>query len=200
MLLDGPATRYSTSMKITIDLSQAQGERLRRGGGVGHGATETFLVLNRHEIGAATDAQEHLMLDLAAGRLDHRRLTALRMQSAAPSPCSVVWPLTASNTGSRRRSGSVCTPTERCRHFHSRLRRTLRLSSRRRAGLRQPAVRRSVVRAPAECQMRRRSPGSSSSYRSIPSNPTETRRGFSERHAQLPRDEVRETRPVDPAR
>ena len=30
MLLDGPATRYSTPMKVTIDLSQAQGERLRR--------------------------------------------------------------------------------------------------------------------------------------------------------------------------
>src|SRR5256885_17122281 len=30
MLLDGPATRYSTHMKVTIDLSQAQGERLRR--------------------------------------------------------------------------------------------------------------------------------------------------------------------------
>lgn len=30
MLLDGPATRYSTRMKVTIDLSPAQGERLRR--------------------------------------------------------------------------------------------------------------------------------------------------------------------------
>ena len=30
MLVDGPATRYSTHMKVTIDLSQAQGERLRR--------------------------------------------------------------------------------------------------------------------------------------------------------------------------
>jgi len=30
MLLDGPATRYSTHMKVTIDLSQAQAERLRQ--------------------------------------------------------------------------------------------------------------------------------------------------------------------------
>lgn len=36
---------------------------------------ETFLVLNGNEIDASTDAQERNMLDLAAGRLDHRRLT-----------------------------------------------------------------------------------------------------------------------------
>ena len=30
MLLDGPATRYSTHMKVTIDLSPAQAERLRQ--------------------------------------------------------------------------------------------------------------------------------------------------------------------------
>ena len=30
MLLDGGATRYSTHMKVTIDLSPAQGERLRQ--------------------------------------------------------------------------------------------------------------------------------------------------------------------------
>src|SRR2546428_7789698 len=30
MLLDGPATRYSTHMKLTIDLSPAQAERLRQ--------------------------------------------------------------------------------------------------------------------------------------------------------------------------
>ena len=30
MLLDGPTTRYSTHMKVTIDLSSAQAERLRQ--------------------------------------------------------------------------------------------------------------------------------------------------------------------------
>ena len=30
MLLDGPAARYSTHMKVTIDLSPAQAERLRQ--------------------------------------------------------------------------------------------------------------------------------------------------------------------------
>ena len=30
MLLEGPATRYSTHMKVTIDLSPAQAERLRQ--------------------------------------------------------------------------------------------------------------------------------------------------------------------------
>ena len=30
MLLDGAATRYSTSMKLTIDLSPGQAERLRQ--------------------------------------------------------------------------------------------------------------------------------------------------------------------------
>jgi len=30
MLLDGPATRYCTRMKVTIDLSAAQAERLRQ--------------------------------------------------------------------------------------------------------------------------------------------------------------------------
>lgn len=42
---------------------------------VGHAAMETFLVLNGSEIDASTDAQERVMLDLAAGRLDHRQLT-----------------------------------------------------------------------------------------------------------------------------
>jgi len=51
---------------------------------VGHGAMETFLVLNGHEIDAATDAQEHLILDLATGRLDHRRLTDWLRQHIKP--------------------------------------------------------------------------------------------------------------------
>ena len=51
---------------------------------VGHAAMETFLVLNGHEIHAPTDTQEHLMLDLAAGRLDHRRLTDWLRQHVKP--------------------------------------------------------------------------------------------------------------------
>jgi len=60
---------------------------------VGHGAMETFLVLNGHEIDAATDAQERLMLDLATGRLDHRRPTGfvstsnLSGNSVRPTAC-----------------------------------------------------------------------------------------------------------------
>jgi prophage maintenance system killer protein len=45
---------------------------------------EIFLVLNGSEIDAPTDAQEHLMLDLAAGRLDHRRLTDWLRQHLKP--------------------------------------------------------------------------------------------------------------------
>jgi death-on-curing protein len=41
---------------------------------VGHAAMETFLILNGNEIDAPTNAQERIMLDLAAGRLDHRQL------------------------------------------------------------------------------------------------------------------------------
>jgi death-on-curing protein len=51
---------------------------------VGHAAMETFLVLNGHEIDAPTDAQEPIMLDLAAGRLDHRRLTDWLRQHLKP--------------------------------------------------------------------------------------------------------------------
>ena len=42
---------------------------------VGHAAMETFLVLNGSEIDAPIDAQERLILDLAAGRLDRSELT-----------------------------------------------------------------------------------------------------------------------------
>ena len=41
----------------------------------GHAAMEIFLVLNGHEIDASADAQERIMLDLAAGRLNHHQLT-----------------------------------------------------------------------------------------------------------------------------
>ncbi|MGH7346142.1 MAG: type II toxin-antitoxin system death-on-curing family toxin [Candidatus Rokuibacteriota bacterium] len=51
---------------------------------VGHAAMEIFLVLNGHEIDAPNDAQEHLMLDLAAGRVDHRRLTDWLRQHLKP--------------------------------------------------------------------------------------------------------------------
>jgi len=42
---------------------------------VGHAAMETFLVLNGTEVDAPTDAQERLMLDLAAGRIGRSQLT-----------------------------------------------------------------------------------------------------------------------------
>ena len=41
---------------------------------VGHAAMETFLILNGSEIDAYVDAQERLMLDLAAGRIDRTQL------------------------------------------------------------------------------------------------------------------------------
>ena len=42
---------------------------------VGHAAMETFFVLNGSEMDASVDVQERVMLDLAAGQLDHRDLT-----------------------------------------------------------------------------------------------------------------------------
>lgn len=51
---------------------------------VGHAALETFLVLNGTEIDASTDEQERIMLDLAAGRLDHRQLTGWLRQHLKP--------------------------------------------------------------------------------------------------------------------
>jgi death-on-curing protein len=51
---------------------------------VGHAAMEIFLVLNGSEIDAPTDAQERTMFDLAAGRLDHRRLTDWLRQHLKP--------------------------------------------------------------------------------------------------------------------
>lgn len=41
---------------------------------VGHAATETFLVLNGHEIDAGIDEQESLMIDLASGKLSREAL------------------------------------------------------------------------------------------------------------------------------
>ena len=40
----------------------------------GHAAMETFLVLNGFEIDAGPDEQEHLMLELAAGKIDRSGL------------------------------------------------------------------------------------------------------------------------------
>ena len=51
---------------------------------VGHAAMETFLVLNGSEVDAPTDTQEQIMLDLAAGRLDHRELTNWLRQHLKP--------------------------------------------------------------------------------------------------------------------
>ena len=51
---------------------------------VGHAALETFLVLNGTEIDAPVDAQERLMLDLAAGRLDRSQLTEWLRQHLKP--------------------------------------------------------------------------------------------------------------------
>lgn len=41
---------------------------------VGHAAMEVFLVLNGCEFDASVDAQERLMLDVAAGRIDRHKL------------------------------------------------------------------------------------------------------------------------------
>ncbi len=51
---------------------------------VGHAAMETFLVLNGSEIDAPIDAQERVMLDLAAGRLDRSQLTDWIRQHLKP--------------------------------------------------------------------------------------------------------------------
>lgn len=45
---------------------------------------ETFLVLNGTEVDAPIDAQERLMLDLAAGRLDRSQLTDWLRQHLKP--------------------------------------------------------------------------------------------------------------------
>jgi death on curing protein len=42
---------------------------------VAHAAMATFLLLNHAEIDATIDEQEHLMLDLASGRLNRAQLT-----------------------------------------------------------------------------------------------------------------------------
>ena len=51
---------------------------------VGHAAMETFLVLNGTEIDAPINAQERLLLDLAAGRLDRSQLTEWLRQHLKP--------------------------------------------------------------------------------------------------------------------
>ena len=51
---------------------------------VGHAAMETFLVLNGAEIDAPVGDQEHLMLDLASGRIDRTQLIAWLRQHSKP--------------------------------------------------------------------------------------------------------------------
>jgi death-on-curing protein len=50
----------------------------------GHAATETFLVLTGPEIDAPVDDQEHLMLDLAAGRIGRDQLSDWPRQHLKP--------------------------------------------------------------------------------------------------------------------
>ena len=52
---------------------------------VAHAAMATFLLLNGAEIDAGIDEQEHLMLDLASGRLSRTELTDWLQQRARPS-------------------------------------------------------------------------------------------------------------------
>ena len=42
----------------------------------GHAAMETFLVMNGHEVVASVDESEQVMLDVASGRIDRKRLAA----------------------------------------------------------------------------------------------------------------------------
>ena len=51
---------------------------------VGHAAMETFLILNGTEIDAPVDAQERLVLDLAAGRITRSQLTVWLRQHLKP--------------------------------------------------------------------------------------------------------------------
>jgi len=51
---------------------------------VGHAAMETLLVLNGAEIVAGLDEQEHVMLDLATGRIDRRQLADWLRQHLKP--------------------------------------------------------------------------------------------------------------------
>src|SRR6266511_1567931 len=51
---------------------------------VGHAAMETFLVLNGSEIDAPVDEQEHLVLNLATGRMTRSQLTDWLFQHVKP--------------------------------------------------------------------------------------------------------------------
>jgi death-on-curing protein len=51
---------------------------------VGHAAMETFLVLNSAELDAPIGDQEHVMLDLASGRIDRTQLAEWLRQHLTP--------------------------------------------------------------------------------------------------------------------
>ena len=51
---------------------------------VGHAAMETFLVLNSAELDAPIGDQEHVMLDLASGRIDRIQLAEWLRQHLMP--------------------------------------------------------------------------------------------------------------------
>ena len=51
---------------------------------VGHAAMETFLILNGAEIDAAASDQEHVMLELASGRIERTQLAEWLRQHLKP--------------------------------------------------------------------------------------------------------------------
>lgn len=53
---------------------------------VGHAALETFLLLNGHELSSTVDKAEHIILSVAAGRLDRDGLLEWVRQSLRPLP------------------------------------------------------------------------------------------------------------------
>ncbi len=53
---------------------------------VGHAAMETFLVLNGSQIDAPVDEQEHLILDVAAGKVHRDQLTEWLHRHVKPLP------------------------------------------------------------------------------------------------------------------
>ena len=57
---------------------------------VAHAAMATFLLLNDAEIDAPIDEQEHVMLDLASGRLSRSELTAWLRQHVGRRPDQAV--------------------------------------------------------------------------------------------------------------
>jgi death on curing protein len=76
-----PAKAAALGFSLTMNHAFVDGNKR-----VAHAAMEVFLILNGHEIVATVDEQEHIMLNLAAGKVTREQLTEWLETHLKPAP------------------------------------------------------------------------------------------------------------------